>query len=144
MLVDAREYVSEPLAFILNSSFLTGVFPNKLKLARVVTSFKKGDKSYSGNYRPISILLVISKLFEKLVNKRVVDFLEKHEILYKHQYGFRHGYSTKLSLINLINRITNYTDEGRLRIGVFIDFAKAFDTINRTILLKKLERYGIC
>ena len=63
------------------------------------------------------------------MNNRIVNFLEKNEILYNHQYGFRHGYNTKLSLINLINQITKYTDEGRMTIGVFIDFAKAFDTI---------------
>ena len=143
LLVDAKEYVSEPLTYILNLSLTTGVFPDKLKIARVIPIFKKGDKDKPGNYRPISILPVVSKLFEKLVNMRLVNFLEKNDILYKHQYGFRQGYNTKLSLINLINQITKNTDEGRMTIGVFIDFAKAFDTINHTILLKKLENYGI-
>ena len=120
LLVDARDYVhvSEPLAYILNLSFSTGIFPDKLhelKVARVVPIFKKRDKTVPGNYRPISVLPVISKLFEKLVNTRIDFFVvEQNYIFYEHQYGFRHGYSTKLSLINLINQITQYTDEGRI------------------------------
>ena len=102
LLVDARDYVSEPMAYILNLSFSTGIFPDK-KVARVVPIFKKGDKTAPGNYRPISVLPVISKLFEKLVNTRIEKFIEQNDICYEHQYGFRHGYSTKLSLINLIN-----------------------------------------
>ena len=81
-------------------------------MARVVPIFKKGDKSIPGNYRPISILPIISKLFEKLVNNRIVNFLERNEILYNHQYGFRHGYNTKLSLINLINQLQNIPMKG--------------------------------
>ena len=81
-------------------------------MARVVPIFKKGDKSIPGNYRPISILPIISQLFEKLVNNRIVNFLERNEILYNHQYGFRHGYNTKLSLIKFNKSITKYTDEG--------------------------------
>jgi len=143
LLKDAKDFVCEPIAHVLNLSLTTGIFPNKLKVARVVPIFKKGDRKLPGNYRPISILPIISKVYEKIVNGRLLKFLEDNSLFYEHQYGFRHGYSTKLSLINLINQITKYTDEGRMTVGIFIDFAKAFDTIDHSILLKKLEHYGI-
>ena len=72
-----------------------------------------------------------------------MKFLNTNKILVEHQYGFRNGYSTKLSLINLINEITQFTDEGRVTFGIFIDFAKAFDTIDHTVLQNKLSHYGI-
>ena len=84
-----------------------------------------------------------SKVFEKFVNARLMKFIESNHILSEHQYGFRHGYSTKLSLINLRNEITKLTDEGRVTAGIFIDFAKAFDTIDHTILLNKMCHYGV-
>ena len=105
--------------------------------------YKKGNKLDPGNYRPISVLPVLSKVFEKLVNTRLMKFLNKFDLLYKHQYGFREKHSTKLSLISLANQLIQYQDEGQVTIGFFIDFAKAFDTINHDILLKKLRNYGI-
>ena len=78
-----------------------------------------------------------------MVNDRLLNFLEMNETLYKHQYGFRNKYSTKLSLINLMNDVIKSIDKGMVTIGIFIDFKKAFDTINHTILFKKLEHYGV-
>ena len=99
LLVYAVEYIKEPLTHIFNLSITSGIFPDELKIARVIPVFKKGVKSSPGNYRPISILPVISKIFEKLVNARLMKFLESNQIICDNQYGFRHGYSTKLSLI---------------------------------------------
>ena len=144
LLVHAVDYICEPLTHICNLSITTGIFPKDLKIARVIPIYKKGIKTSPGNYRPISILPVISKVFEKkLVNARLMKFIESNHILSEHQYGFRHGYSTKLSLINLTNQITKLTDEGRVTDGIFIDFAKAFDTIDHTILLNKMCHYGV-
>ena len=82
LFVNAKDYISEPLAHILNLSFSTGIFPDKLKVARVVPVFKKGNKAIPGNYRPISILPIISKVFEKLVNTRLLNFLKKRTTYY--------------------------------------------------------------
>ena len=143
LLFNAVDYVCEPLTHVFNVSFLTGVFPKNMKIAKVIPIYKKGLKCLPGNYRPISILPIISKVFEKIVNARLMKFLNTNKILREHQYGFRNGYSTKLSLINLINELTHFTDEGRITVGIFIDFAKAFDTIDHTVLQNKLNHYGI-
>ena len=114
-----------------------------MKVAKVTPIYKKGDKENPGNYRPISVLPLFAKVLEKMVNNRLLNFLEKNETLYKHQYGFRTKYSTKLSLINLINDVIKSIDKGMVTIGICIDFKKAFDTINHIILFKKLKHYGV-
>ena len=122
---------------------MSGKFPRSMKIAKVTAIFKKGKKDSPGNYRPISVLPLLAKVLEKLVNTKILAFLEKNDILCKHQYGFRKQYSTKLSLTNLINGVVKSIDEGRLTLGVFLDFKKAFDTIDHAILGGKLEGYGI-
>lgn len=143
LIKDAVHYVTSPLTFIFNLSFTSGKFPDAFKIAKVTPVYKKGPKDEAGNYRPISVLPVLGKVFEKIVNNRLLDFLEKNHVLYEHQYGFRKKYSTKLSMINLVNTLRNSMDEGRITLGIFVDFKKAFDTINHDILYSKLSHYGI-
>lgn len=140
---DASNFISTPLCHIFNMSLQEGKFPNALKIAKVTPIYKKGSKDAPGNYRPISVLPVIGKIFEKIVNKQLMDFLEVNNMLEPHQYGFRKKYSTKLSVVNLCNALLKSLDEGKITLGIFIDFQKAFDTINHDILIRKLSHYGI-
>ena len=95
------------------------------------------------NYRPISLLSNINKIFEKLVYSRVYSFLDKNNLLYDLQYGFRPKLSTNHALINITEKIRETLDKGHFACGVFVDFQKAFDTVNHKIILKKLANYGI-
>ena len=143
LIKDAIPYIVAPLTYIFNLSLEKGEFPDALKTAKVTPLYKKGPKTDPGNYRPISVLPVIAKVFEKLANGRLMNFLESNKILYEHQYGFRKRYSTKLSLINLVDTLIKSMDKGKPTLGIFIDFKKAFDTIDHEILLGKLKNYGI-
>ena len=118
-----------------------GEYPTQLKIAKVIALFKKGQKSQLNNYRPISLLSCFNKMFEKILSKRQVKFLEI--ILFKYQYGFRKLYSTTLALIEFTDKIIQYLDEGNYCISIFVDLTKAFDTVDHEILLQKLEHYGI-
>lgn len=133
----------DPLLHIINLSFSQGIFPDYLKLAKVIPLFKNGDLSRFNNYRPISVLSVFSKLFERLFYNRLVSFLNQEDILYENQFGFRKSHSTQLALILLLDKITNALEDGNYVVGIFLDFSKAFDTVNHEILLKKLLHYGI-
>ena len=96
-----------------------------------------------GNYRPISLLSIINKLLEKLMYARLISFINKHKVLYKYQFGFRKNHSTTLALIEITDNILKDLEEGKHTAGIFIDFKKAFDTVDHSILFSKLEHYGI-
>ena len=135
--------LASPLSKIANISFSTGTHPDKLKVAQVIPIFKKGCKLTPSNYRPISLLSNINKILEKLVFSRVLSFLDSEKIIYKHQYGFRPKHSTNHALINITETIRDALDRGKLACGVFVDFQKAFDTVNHSILINKLDNCGI-
>ena len=128
---------------IFVTSFPEGIFPSKIKIAKVIPIFKNGMKVYVSNYRPISLLSIFSKIVEKLIASRLTTFLELNQILYPKQYGFRAGLSTSHALIDIIETIRKSIDSNKYGCGVFLDLKKAFDTVNHKILISKLDHYGI-
>ena len=116
---------------------MTGTNPDKLKIAKIIPVFKKGSKLLPSNYRPISLLSNINKIMEKLVYSRVFSFLDTNKIFYNQQYGFRPKYSTNHALKNITERIREALDQGKFDADIFVDFQKAFDTVNHNILIKK-------
>ena len=134
--------ICDTLCKIFNMCITTGRHPDKLKLAHALPIYKKGSRLLVSNYRPISLLSNLNKILEKIMHKRIYAFLEKYEILYELQFGFRAGYSTSHALIHMTEAIRSALDSGSVTCGIFVDFQKAFDTVNHDILLKKLEHYG--
>ena len=135
--------ISRPLSWIANICFTTGVHPDKLKLAKVIPVYKKGSKLLTCNYRPISLLSNINKIFEKIVFSNLYSFLDKQNSIYDLQFGFRPKHSTTHALINITEKIREALDKGEYACGIFVDLQKAFDTVNHDILLAKLYRYGV-
>ena len=134
---------TEALANVVNSSFEQGIFPQALKSARVVPIHKEGPKTDVTNYRPISLLGAFSKIYEKLMHNRVMEFLNKNNLLFEMQYGFRPGRSCEHALLNAQNQILDSLSKKQISLLLLIDFSKAFDIVEHPILLHKLKHYGI-
>ena len=137
------KYFVYPLTTIINKSMREGIFPTLLKFANVCPIFKKGEKTKCSNYRPISLLSNVSKLFEWALYKRIEDFLNINNTIYDLQFGFRKKYSTTHALLSMTEVIRKQLNGGSYSCGVFVDLQKAFDTVNHDILLSKLDHYGI-
>jgi len=135
--------VSHILSDIFNMSLSSGIFPNRLKIAKVIPLYKSDMKTLVNNYRPISVLPCFSKILERLMYNRLLLYLNQHQILTDKQYGFREKNSTSLALINLIDKLSEEIDNKKFSVGIFIDLSKAFDTVDHTIMLSKLEVYGV-
>lgn len=135
--------IAPVLTHVYNLCLSTGVFPRKMQIGKVLALFKKGDRTDISNYRPISILPLFSKCLEKLIFRRLSNFLESKNVITHCQFAFRKGMSTQLALLEQKEFILKNFEENLLTLAVFIDFSKAFDCINHGLLLQKLTRYGI-
>ena len=143
LLKEIKPILLVPLEQIFNLSLERGVFPKKMKTAKVVPLHKGKSKEYANNYRPISLLLTVSKVLEKVVYSRVYEFLSNTGQLYVSQYGFRKKHACEHAVGELVSAIVKGFEEGKHTAGVFLDLSKAFDTLNHASLLLKLERYGL-
>ena len=122
---------------------MTGKFPSQLKSAKVSPIYKSGAKSDPANYRPISILPIISKIFEKHVNHHLMGFLNKYKVIHESQSGFRQKHSCQTALVKLIDHWMACIDKGDIVGTLFIDFRKAFDVVDHSILIQKLSMYKL-
>ena len=143
LLKSIKNAVIKPITTIINQMINTGIFPDKLKIAKIVPIYKKDDETQFTNYRPISLLPTISKIFEKIIFKQLYEFFFDNKLLYNSQYGFREGHSTEYAALELVDRITLEMDNMNTPVNIFLDLSKAFDTLDHQILIKKLEYYGI-
>ena len=124
-------------------SLSTGIVPEKLKIAKVIPVFKKGAKDNVSNYRPISVLPIFSKILEKCMYNRLFNFLNQFNIICNNQFGFRPKHSTSSALLSFIDNVVKSLDNKEVLLSLFLDLSKAFDTLDHSILLCKLEYYGI-
>ena len=132
------------LVNVFSKSLVQGVFPSRLKIAKIIPIFKSGQRKLPENYRPISILSSLSKILENLMYARLIDHLTMNRILIPQQFGFRKNCSPQNAILTLLDKITQALDEKQVAIGLLLDLSKAFDCINHQIVLKKLKHYGVC
>ena len=137
------DIISNPLSIILNKYITNGNFPEMLKIAQVTPVFKSGDPTDPNNYRPISVLSVLSKVFEKHIYDELLSYLKSFDILVDEQCGFREGISTNFAIGKFLNHIVESVNEKKFSVGVFLDLKKAFDCVDHSILLQKLYHYGV-
>lgn len=136
--------ISPYICHLVNQIFITGVFPENLKLAIVVPINKSGDKLNYDDYRPVSILSVFSKIIEKIIYDRIYKFVNDYlKILYNRQYGFRRRSNTETAAIELVNAIRSGIDDQKIVTAVTMDMKKCFDTVDITMLLQSIEAIGI-
>ena len=140
---DGGVAMTEIITLLFNMSISQGKFPDALKNAKVVPIHKDDSRLEMSNYRPISLLPTLSKIFEKLMYSRLINFFSKHNILYENQFGFQSNMSTEYAVNQVLNYIVETLEKNEIGVCIFLDFAKAFDTVNHEILLDKLEHYGI-
>ena len=135
--------VSPSLTLIINQSLSTGIFPDSLKTAKVIPIHKKDEKTIMSNYRPISILPVLSKIIESVMHSQLMHYFSENKLFSTQQYGFRPNRSTELAALELMDRNIDNMNKSRCPINIYVDLSKAFDSLDHNILLSKLKFYGL-
>ena len=143
LIKELRDLISEPLSTIYSNSLTEGIFPNKMKTSKVIPLHKSKSKEETNNYRPISLLLTISNILEKAMYHRVYNFLCNTEQLYASQYGFRKNHACDQAVGELVAIITKGIEQKKMTAGIFLDLSKAFDSLEHSAVLKKMELYGL-
>lgn len=137
-----RDLVLLPLTKLINQCIESAVFPDVLKHALVVPIYKRGDHNDMNNYRPISLLPVVSKIFERLIAKQITTYFERNYLFCTNQYGFRRGRNTSMAVLELVEKVLNSFENLEHRLATFCDLSKAFDCVSHDILVRKLHCYG--
>ena len=138
-----KNVISEPLSIIINQILKLGIFPDSLKISKVVPLYKKDDQTNLSNYRPISLLPSISKIFEKVLLEQLTTYLDNNNLIHNHQYGFRKHHSTGYAALHIVDYLNYEMDRKRTPTNIYLDLSKAFDSLSHTILITKLKHYVI-
>ena len=143
ILKELHEPLLDILDYVINESLKQGVFPTIMKISEVVPLYKAGDCELVTNYRPISLLMMISKILEKIVYGRVYSFLHKSNQIYEGQFGFHSKHSCEHAIGQLVGHVIKNLEHKKNTISVFLELSKVFDTLEHTIVLSKMEKYGL-